>query len=153
MSPRPAPNTRKSQNPEPMRPFPSRFIPPLGPPKTSARERVLAQWRRTNLAPLEKAARLRSRPLGDLMPGVLKDLRIDRRLSEAEILNVWKQTLHPNVVAHAHPTGLRNGVVFVAVDSNAWLSEIVRYHRREILERLQHSFGRDVVKKISFSVG
>jgi len=136
-----------------MRPFPSRFIPPLGPPKASARERVLAQWRGLDVTPLEKGARLRSRPMADVMPRVLKDLRIDRRLSEAEILTVWKQALHPNVIAHARPTGLRNGVVFVSVDSNAWLSEIVRYHRREILERLQHSFGRDLVKKISFSVG
>jgi hypothetical protein len=41
----------------------------------------------------------------------------------------------------------------VAVDSSAWLSEIVRYRRKEILDRLQHSFGRDLISKISFRVG
>jgi hypothetical protein len=34
-----------------------------------------------------------------------------------------------------------------------WLDEIVRYRRREILDRLQHSFGRELIVKISFRVG
>jgi len=39
------------------------------------------------------------------------------------------------------------------VDSSAWLDEIVRYRRKEILERLQHGFGRDLIARISFRVG
>jgi predicted nucleic acid-binding Zn ribbon protein len=58
----------------------------------------------------------------------------------------------PNIVAHAQPTGLRKGTLFVTVDSSVWLSEIVRYRRKEILERLQHSFGRDLIARISFRV-
>ena len=87
------------------------------------------------------------------MPNVLSDLRIDRRRAEAEVLKVWNNLLDPLIVAHSQPTGLRNGTLFVAVDSNVWLSEIVRYRRKEILERLQHSFGRDFIAKISFRVG
>jgi hypothetical protein len=30
---------------------------------------------------------------------------------------------------------------------------VVRYRRREILERLQHSFGRETVVRISFRIG
>jgi hypothetical protein len=33
------------------------------------------------------------------------------------------------------------------------LSEIVRYRRREILDRLQNCFGPDLIRKISFRVG
>ncbi len=87
------------------------------------------------------------------MPNVLADLRIDRRQSETEILKVWNNQLDPNITAHAHPTGLRNGTLFVTVDSSVWLDEIVRYRRREILERLQNSFGRDLITRISFRVG
>jgi hypothetical protein len=39
------------------------------------------------------------------------------------------------------------------VDSNVWLSEIVRYRRKEILTRLKHSFGPNLIQKISFRVG
>ena len=57
------------------------------------------------------------------------------------------------MVAHAQPTGLRNGTLFVTVDSNVWLTEIVRYRRHEILELLQHAFGSQLIRKISFRTG
>ncbi len=68
-------------------------------------------------------------------------------------MKVWTELLDPNVVAHAQPTGLRKGTLFVTVDSSVWLSEIVRYRRKEILERLQHAFGTNIVQRISFRVG
>jgi hypothetical protein len=39
------------------------------------------------------------------------------------------------------------------VDSSVWLDEIVRYRRRDILQRLQTSFGKDLIARISFRVG
>jgi hypothetical protein len=118
-----------------------------------ARRRALAQWRGWDWTEEEKARRLSAKKSGDVVPGVLKGLGIDRRLSETEILKVWNHLLDPNVAAHAHPTGLRKGTLFVTVDSSVWLDEIVRYRRREILDRLQSSFGRDLISKISFRVG
>ncbi len=136
-----------------MLPFPPRFIPPLGPGKRSARQRVCAQWRGVDLAPLEKAKTISARSAGQVLPRVLSGLRIDRRQSEAEVLKVWNNLLDPAIVAHAQPTGLHNGTLFVAVDSSVWLSELVRYRRKEILERLQHSFGRELIARVSFRVG
>jgi predicted nucleic acid-binding Zn ribbon protein len=133
--------------------FPFQFIPPRGPGKKTSRQRVFAQWRGLDLAPLEKAQCSRALPVSALLPQVLSEMRIDRRQSEAEILKVWNQLLDPIITAHAQPTGLRKGTLFVTVDSSVWLSEIVRYQRKEILARLQHSFGRDLVARISFRVG
>jgi predicted nucleic acid-binding Zn ribbon protein len=90
---------------------------------------------------------------GAVMPRVLTELRIDCRRAEAEIVKVWNDLLDPNIVAHAQPTGLNKGTLFVTVDSSVWLSEIVRYRRKDILTRQQHSFGRDFIAKISFRVG
>jgi predicted nucleic acid-binding Zn ribbon protein len=87
------------------------------------------------------------------MPRVLSELRIDKRRGEAEVVKVWSHLLDPAIVAHAQPTGLNKGTLFVTVDSSVWLSEIVRYRRKEILDRLQHSFGRDFITRISFRVG
>ena len=80
-------------------------------------------------------------------------MRLDRRQSDAEVVKVWNQLLDPLIVAHAQPTGLHKGTLFITVDSSVWLSELVRYRRREILDRLQHSFGRDLVARLSFRVG
>ena len=131
---------------------PRKRIPPRGPPKPTNRQRTLAEWRGIDTAPLE-AARPRARSVADLMPRVLTNLGLDRRRAEAEIARVWNNLIDPTLTAHAQPTGLNKGTLFVTVDSNVWLSEIVRYRRREVLDRLQHSFGRDVIARISFRVG
>ena len=124
-----------------------------GAPPVSPRDQVLADWRGLHLAPLEAMQSGTVRSAADTLPHVLRRLGLDRRRSEAEIARVWNHLIDPNITAHARPTGIRNGTLFVTVDSHVWLDEIVRYRRREILDRLQHSFGRDLITRISFRVG
>ena len=135
----------------PYPPFP--FIPKIGPRKRSARARVLAQWRGVDLSPLEKISLTRVRSMAEVMPGVLSAMGIDNRRTDAEVVKVWNSVLDPHISKHAQPVGLRKGTLFVNVDSSVWLSEIVRYRRKEILRRLQYSFGAEFIKKISFRVG
>src|SRR4051812_34421037 len=120
----------------------------MGPGRIGARQRVLAQWRRVDITPVERARTLRVKSANDLMPGIFKELRMDTRQSEAEVIKVWNKMLDPLVTAHAQPTGVRKGTLFVTVDSNVWLSEIVRYRRKEILDRLQYCFGKEFVARI-----
>ena len=121
--------------------------------ESPARRRVLAQWRGVDLAPLETAQTVRARRAGDVLPNVMVDLRMDTRRAEAEVVKVWNSLIDPNIIAHAQPVGVRKGTLFVTVDSSVWLSEIVRYRRKEILDRLQHSFGKNLIQRISFRVG
>ncbi len=123
------------------------------PKKVSARRQVLAQWRGVDLEPLEKARAIRARVADQVVSKVLGDLKMDSRRAEIEIVKVWNSLIDPNIAAHAQPANLRNGTLFVNVDSSAWLSEIVRYRRKEILDRLQHSFGKSYIQKISFRIG
>jgi hypothetical protein len=118
-----------------------------------ARARILAQWRGVDLEPAETARAVRARGAGQVVSGVLGNLKMDSRRAEIEIIKVWNSLLDPNIAAHAQPANLHNGTLFVNVDSNVWLSEIVRYRRKEILDRLQHSFGKNYIQKISFRVG
>ena len=106
-----------------------------------------------DLTPLEAAQTVCARRVGDVLSRVTKDLHMDQRRAEAEVVKVWNSLIDPNIVAHAQPAGVRKGTLFVNVDSNVWLAEIVRYRRKEILDRLQHSFGRNLIQRISFRVG
>jgi predicted nucleic acid-binding Zn ribbon protein len=124
-----------------------------GPGKGSARARILAQWRGVDNSAQEKARAVVDRSVADVLPSLLKELRIDARQGEAEIVKVWNSTIDPNITAHAQPANLAKGTLFVNVDSSVWLSEIVRYRRKEILDRLQNSFGKTLIQKISFRVG
>src|SRR5262245_49565718 len=124
---------------------PLRFMPPLGPPPLTGKERALAEWRGLDLSSAERALGNPTKGMDNVLPGVLKTLRLDQRRAEAEIVRVWNNILDPNIATHAKPDRLRNGTLFVIVDSNVWLDEIMRYRRREILDRLQYSFGRDLI--------
>ncbi len=110
-------------------------------------------WRGVDLEPLEIAAARSARPAGQVLPRVLQELRIDQRRFETEVVKVWNHALDPVIAQHAQPVGLRNGTLFVNVDHSAWLNEIVRYRRKEILERLQLSFGPEFIARISFRLG
>ncbi len=131
------------------------MAPPRRSPRNAAfiaKQRVLAQWRGIDLTSAEKT-RASAKSASQIVASVLRDVRLDRRRCEIEIVKVWNNLLDPTIVAHAQPTGLRNGTLFIAVDSSVWMSEIVRYRRKEILDRLQHSFGREMITKLSFHVG
>lgn len=129
---------------------PPRRIPPLGPPKLTAHQRALAEWRGIDLSPEEEARRQSEKRASDVVGAVLKDIRIESRRAEAEIVRVWNEVIDPAIAAHAQPVGINKGTLFVDVDSNVWLSEIVRYRRREVLDRMQMSFGRELIARISF---
>jgi len=122
-------------------------------PARSPLQRVLAEWRGVDLQPLEVARQDAAQPVDRPLTAVLRNLKLDQRRSDAEVLKVWSHSMAPDVVAHAQPAGLAKGTLFIKVDSSVWLGEIVRYRRREILQRLQHSFGSDLIVRLSFRIG
>ena len=101
----------------------------------------------------EKAWKDASKPVADILTGVLGKMRLEQRLDESRIQQVWPQVIDPTVASHANPSNFAQGTLFVTVDSNVWLDEIVRYRRHEILERLQTALGKTVVQRISFRLG
>jgi hypothetical protein len=84
---------------------------------------------------------------------VLADLKMDSRRADIEIVKVWNELIDPTVTAHAQPINLCKGTLFISVDSDVWKYEIIRYHRKEILKRMQYSFGLEKMKKLQFRVG
>jgi hypothetical protein len=132
---------------------PYRWLPALGARPLTPQQQVLADWRGIDLSPAEAAVARPAKTMGAVVPRVLSGLGLERRQAEAEIVRVWNHVLDPNLTAHAQPVRLHKGTLFVKVTNSAWLSEIVRYRRKEILERLHFSFGRDLVQRISFQAG
>lgn len=115
--------------------------------------KVLREWRRVNCDEQEKLLSFRPNQTSDLVDHALKTLRLDQRSSESQILKAWHHLIDPTLTAHAQPVGIRKGTLFVNVDNSVWLSEIVRYRRQEILERLQACFGKEMIQRISFRIG
>lgn len=111
---------------------------------------MLAAWRRVDLTSEERAWATGTRSASSVLPGVLESLRLEARQAELQIVKVWNRVMDPHVASHAQPVGLRQGTLFVAVDNNVWLSEIVQYRQHDIMNRLRASFGSKLIRKISF---
>lgn len=62
------------------------------------------------------------------------------------------ERLPPSVVRHSEPVSLRGGVLSVVVDEAAWLTEL-GFLRAEMMERLNRTLGRDVVRDIRLRQG
>lgn len=123
-----------------------------GKQKLDARRQALKDWRGLDVEAFKRAQSINARSLGQMIPKILTDLKLDQRLADTEVFKAWNLLMDPNLVAHAQPAALNKGTLFINVDSSVWLNEIVRYRRSEILERLQHAFGKETVAKISFRV-
>jgi hypothetical protein len=131
-------------------PFP---IPKKGFPRPNARQRALSEWRRIDIREQEGATLPTAKTIADIIPKVVASIRLDRKRSDLEILKVWNNLLDPNITKHAQPANIAKGTLFVNVDTPTWHYEIIRYHRKEILHRLQTAFGPDVIQKISYRIG
>lgn len=88
---------------------------------------------------------------GEIMKAIIQQLEpvIDRARAMSSVLDWWdSDALDHDIREHAKPEGIRHGTLFVVVDSNVWLDEIVRYRRTEILNGLRKV--APAVHRISF---
>ena len=84
----------------------------LGPPRGDARTAGAGavarggSWRRW-----KKRRRCGCGKAADILPAVLKDLRIDRRRAEAEVLKVWNNLIDPDAGCPCPADGVAQGHV------------------------------------------
>lgn len=126
---------------------------PISKSSSNNRSDVLAAWRGVDLSDAEGLRQYSPKNLTSLSKDLIARLNLPQKRAEGEIPKLWSAAMDPRIAAHAQPIGFRKGTLFVAVDHSVWLDEICRYHKREILERMQHAFGKDKIKRISFRLG
>ncbi|MBN1268539.1 MAG: DUF721 domain-containing protein [Kiritimatiellae bacterium] len=86
--------------------------------------------------------------IGDVIPGVMKQLGLDKHLWEQAILSEWPALVGPQVAAHTRPGRIERGTLFVFVSHSTWLNELSRYGKTEMLANLQKRFGAEKIKSV-----
>ncbi len=109
----------------------------------------MRMWCGFDVEELQKALPHASTP-SELLPQLIIRYKLDKHQDKQELLTIWEQHISAEIAAHAHPLNIRNNTLFIQVESPAWLSEIVRFHRKDILQQMQTCMGADKVKKLSF---
>jgi hypothetical protein len=80
-----------------------------------------------------------SKKVGEVLPGVMKSLGLDRKLRESEIAREWSSIVGEAVARRSRPGGLKGRTMLVLAENNAWMQEI-RFHQGEILARVRERF-------------
>jgi predicted nucleic acid-binding Zn ribbon protein len=90
-------------------------------------------------------------PLADPIKKSIKGL--ERRHRFGDLDDAWQQAVGGDTARHCQIVGLKNGVIYVIVDSAACRQELSSFRKKEILAGLQKRKGMDKVYDIEFRLG
>lgn len=93
-----------------------------------------------------------ARPLGSLIAGALKDMKLDAHAQVTQIAADWPEMVGPQLAANTKPAHLENKLLTVFVSHPAWLFELRGAPAAEILARVQAKYGKNEIKNIRWSI-
>ncbi|MFZ4514900.1 MAG: DciA family protein [Acidimicrobiia bacterium] len=87
------------------------------------------------------------RSLAESLAYVTRDLGLARPNELVLLVQNWNALVGDALAAHAIPTHVRNGVLTIELDSNAWASPL-RFLRDALVTRANEVLGGEVVHEI-----
>ncbi len=87
----------------------------------------------------------------DILDETVDALGLRDRLRAIRALLNWEEVVGKTVAAAAQPEALKEGKVFIAVKSNAWIQEL-RFQQQTILQRLNEHAGAPIFHELVFRV-
>ena len=90
------------------------------------------------------------KPLGDLIKEFYELHKGSGYLDEQKAIQAWPQVVGPFIASHTIDLSIKNGVLYVRVDSDVLRNEL-SYSRSLLQKNLNERAGHDVVKEIVLS--
>ena len=87
------------------------------------------------------------KPLGDLIKEFYEQYRGSDYLDEVKVINAWPKVVGPFIASHTIDTSIKNGVLYVRVDSDALRSEL-GYSKSLLMKNLNDLVGKEMVTEI-----
>jgi predicted nucleic acid-binding Zn ribbon protein len=87
------------------------------------------------------------KPLGDLIKEFYEQRRGSEYLYEVKVINSWRQVVGPFIATHTIDLSIKNGVLYVRVDSDALRNEL-SYSKSLLIRNLNEVVGREVIHEI-----
>lgn len=89
-----------------------------------------------------------AQPVASIARQIIKDLKLDARVTETRLLKEWPQIVGPQVATHARPGRLERGVLTVFVANSVWLAELSRMWLKPMLNNIQRQLGNADVRSL-----
>ena len=85
--------------------------------------------------------------IGEVISDYLRELRIDKKVLEARVINLWPSVVGPIIARQTEKLYIRNGVFYVHVSSPVLRNELA-YMKTRIVEVLNEQAGEKVIIKV-----
>ena len=90
------------------------------------------------------------KPLGEVIREMIDTYRLEGKLNEIKVIHSWEKVVGIMIARHTKDLHIRNGKLFVKIDSPALKNELT-YSTSVIIERLNKEAGGKVIEEIIFS--
>ena len=90
--------------------------------------------------------------IGNIICRVLQTCRPEADQALVGVWNLWDDAVGPAISANAQPAAFRGRILIVHVSSSTWIHHL-QFLKKDILEKLNAAFGRDLVVEIRFKIG
>ena len=87
------------------------------------------------------------KPLGDLIKAFYEQHRGSEYLDEVKVVESWPKVVGPFIASHTIYLSIKDGRLFVRVDSDALRSEL-SYSKSLLMKNLNETVGKEIVKEI-----
>ena len=95
---------------------------------------------------------MRPKRIRRILNATLRKLGLEKRIKECAILSFWNEAVGENIASHTKPLKVYDGRMTVLVESSSWTQELT-FLKSGIMERLNSTIGKKVIKDIYFKVG
>jgi predicted nucleic acid-binding Zn ribbon protein len=92
-----------------------------------------------NMRKRKKRKDSRGTPVREILPEVFKDLGIEGRLEEGQLVREWPSIVGKELAKRSGLRDVRNGILFVEAENNIWMQEI-RFLQKKIIARIKSRF-------------
>lgn len=86
--------------------------------------------------------------IGNILPSLLNNLAIEEAVKLKFLRKKWREIFSPPLVDHIYPKEIREGLLYVSVNSHTWLNEL-KLLREDFLKKLI-PYG---IKDVEFKFG
>lgn len=87
--------------------------------------------------------------LGGVLQNLLKNLGLEKRMKEQEVIINWEKIVGNNIAENTKPFKIEGAKLFLKVKSSAWRNELF-YLKKELISKLNDSAKQELVKDIIF---
>jgi predicted nucleic acid-binding Zn ribbon protein len=88
--------------------------------------------------------------IGDVLPSVLRDLGLQKKFSERQVVERWAAVAGPELSRRTRALRCENGTLFVRVDHGAWMQEL-HFMEKELVKKLRAACPGVDLSRIRFT--